>query len=81
MLRSLRNDFFAASDHNFWLCIPLGMTFEASEFYSAFLHTSFELRKSMRKIYFTLVQAQLLQDIKIKFFNTCFSQKIKWHKR
>jgi hypothetical protein len=26
-LRSLRNDFFAASSC-FWLCIPLGMTFE-----------------------------------------------------
>jgi hypothetical protein len=27
-LRSLGNDFFAASEHNFWLYIPLGMTFE-----------------------------------------------------
>jgi hypothetical protein len=27
-LRSLRNDFFATSELNFWLCIPLGTTFE-----------------------------------------------------
>jgi hypothetical protein len=29
----------------------------------------------MRKIYFTLVQAQLLQEIEIEFFITCFSHR------
>jgi hypothetical protein len=60
-LRSLRNDFFVASDYNFWLCIPVGTTFELRSFYSIFLDASFELRKSVRKIYSTLVQVQLLQ--------------------
>jgi hypothetical protein len=37
----------------FWLCIPLG--------------TTFELRKSVKKIYFILTGAKLLQEIKTRF--------------
>jgi hypothetical protein len=32
MLRSLRNDLFATLELNFWLCIPLGMTFEQKNY-------------------------------------------------
>jgi hypothetical protein len=38
---------------NFVYCIPLG--------------TTLELRESVKKIYFILVQAESLQEIKIKF--------------
>jgi hypothetical protein len=45
--------------------------FRASEIYSIFL----ELRKPMKKIYFTLVQARLLQKIEIKLFIIYFSHE------
>jgi hypothetical protein len=36
----------------------------------------------MKKIYFILVFAELLQEVETEFFITCFSyKKVKWHKR
>jgi hypothetical protein len=40
-------------------CAPLGTTFEASAI--------FELRKSVKKIYFILTEAKLLQRLKTRF--------------
>jgi hypothetical protein len=51
MLRSLRNNFFQL--RQFWLCIPFG--------------TTFELCKSVKKIYFILIEAKSLQEIKTVF--------------
>jgi hypothetical protein len=68
---------FSASDRIFWLCIPLGTSFELQNLLR-FLRDVFRASEICEeRIFYSLMQAQLLQEMEIKSFVTCFSYKNK----